>query len=585
MRTAPLLAFLLLPLVLHVDNAKAQQAPAKGVLPAAVRAEVVTKYFDGTDPGDEALAGAITLLELPASLRAHIEANEWEKGQLERFAADKLFFLLRGADGKTRALHYRAEKLRNTRELTPARERVLRRLYSDAAFTAQPDAALREAAARADLYAATVLEAAIAQVQAGKERTLDDKTLERARANLKAAANGGRELAAGLLALKATPHAVEAQWAGVWLVSRLDAMTFRREEGKGDIGDLQAMDARCFYENVLYAVKARRELPWGAPCSDHDFLQHVLSPRGTGEPLQRWRRHFFEAMAPELAEFKAEDAATAAEFAGNCAYDFYQYEGDTTWEDFGMLSALAVHEGRCEDCSNVENCFKRALGLPAAQAFTPWWAHSNGNHAWTVIPSLDGGRNGDGAGAAKVYLKHWDGLDDITDKNTKVTSFSVAMPGATAPKAALRVWNHDEWRVVARADLKDGVAAFEKVGCSRDFVFNVQAEGAQEKLLLVRKGGEMLELAAGEMPAGGTFKAQFGKSCALGEFKAEAEYKVLVFAAGAWAEVPCTRVSTGAIAFEAHPDRLYRLQGEGMADRPFTVAMPEGAFEPEVVKL
>jgi hypothetical protein len=357
----------------------------------------------------------------------------------------------------------------------------------------------------------------------------------------------------------------------------MDQMTFHREKGEGSINDLAAVDARCFFENVLYAVKARHEFAWGAEVPDRDFLNHVLSPRGTGEPLQRWRRHYYEAIAPELKDKTRDEAIT---IATNAAYDFFQYEGDTTWEDFGMLTALAVHEGRCEDCSNVECCMLRAVCIPGAQAFTPWWGHGDGNHAWTWIPSFGKGAS-DGAGAVKVYTKTWDGLDDVTDQNTPVTRIECDAPANAAEKLQLLVWNHDDWRIVARAMPANGKAVFEKVGNRKHFALMVRTPGGTDRMVVLGPKSEPRWLNNAEKIEGGT-DFSFEKQSPLGEFQPDKQYQVQVWTSAGWHNLPSERVTTGALKFKAAQDRLYRIQGDGISGRPFTIEEIEGELAARV---
>lgn len=552
--------------------AQAAQPAKPSGLSAAARKYLVEKYFKGVDPDDKALDDACEILRLPQSMADDVSRLEWEKGQLERFAAPKLFFLAKCPDGKTRAICFRNDERRNDRQLDDARVRILKRLYSDAAYRAEAAPELVKWQGKREVAPTTMLLSACAQMEKAK-LTLDDATLERAAKNLSAETTNKGEIARALGALAECENAGALCQAGIWLLSRLDAMSFAREDRKSGVADLEAMDARTFFENVFYAVKARNEFAWGKQVSEADFFQHVLSPRGTGEPLQRWRRHFYEALAPELKDVK--DAKAAINLAVTVCYDFFQYEGDTTWEDFGMLTALAVHEGRCEDCSNVENALLRAIGLPACQAFTPMWGHCDGNHAWTEIPGLREA-SPDGANGVKIYIKNWDGLVDVTAQYTPVTRIELSTAGKG--KASLNVFNSGEWCVVARAEIKDGKVAFENVGCRRNFALCVRVEGEKDRLFDVRTDKSVREV-KGAAPEEGRLECRFDKQSPLGEFKPDRDCKVEMWTPEGFVEVESERVSTGALKFSAHSECVYRLVGEGMSNRLFTVEMKDGAVQ------
>lgn len=568
-------AFVLLLIVAPTHANDVEQAPEQGTLPLKVREYIASKYFDDIDPEDQRITDSVEILSVPEAILKHVRENEWEQGQLKNFATNKLHVTVTTPSGEVRSIVFRDGNKRNDRKLTPERERVLRRLYSADGFTA-PEAAQLASARLAKLpMSGDVLEQAIGALD--EKHKLDDETLKRARENMKNAKDAGRELAIALRALGKSEHAAENLWAGVWLISRLDAMAFWRENDEGSIEDLEAMDARTFYENVFYATKARTDFPWGRECKDADFLQQVLSPRGTGEPLQRWRRHFFTALAPELKDLTKDDANKAIELARGATYDFFQYYGDTTWEDFGMLTALAVHEGRCEDCSNVENCMLRAAGLPAAQAFTPWWGRGNGNHAWTVIPSIDGGKNGNGGKAVKVYLKTWDKLEDITAANTEVVEVAVELDeSVTGEKAGLNVWNAEEWRLVARSKIEGRNVVFKDVGRRLPFVLLVTAENSVDRLLTIVDGKvRFLDNSPYKAAGEAAFTVELEKSCDLGEFEPDEEYTVFVQTVDGWQEIESERLSTGGLSFSCDPQRLYNVEGAGINARPFTAAPAE----------
>ncbi|KAA0213421.1 transglutaminase domain-containing protein [bacterium] len=557
--------------VLAEEAKGAESAEQRPKLNAAAREYLLQEHFKSAP---QTLDGALEFLEMPPSIREHCAAEAWEKGQLEKFGVNRQFFLARCPDGKTRAFHFRGDERRNERELTPAQVRVLRRLYSDAAFTAPPPAEFARVRERGRLQGLdeTLLVARARCEAAGFK--LDEATLARLDRNQKADTTRRGELALALSALAECENAGELCWAALWTISRMDAMSFAREDRSLSKGDLATVEARAFFENVYYAVKARREMPWGRSVSERDFLHHVLSPRGTGEPAQRWRRQFYEALAPELKDVK--DPAEAIKLATDVVYSFFQYEGDTTWEDFGMLTALAVHEGRCEDCSNVENCMLRAVGLPACQAYTPWWGNGDGNHAWTEIPGLRKvSGDGTGGGAVKIFIKTWDGLDDVTDQYVTVTRLEVAATGDG--QASLNVFNHEQWRTLARTPVAQGKALFEKIGCRKPFALVVKVEGMPDRAFAVETDKSVRPLLSGQAQDG-LFEARFEKQCVLGEFRPDKPVKVQVWSADGWQEVSAQRVSTGAIQFMASQDCLYRLVGEGLRDRPFTLTQAEGTL-------
>jgi len=560
------------------------RAGAATAIPLSVRGYLAENYFPGVEADSPELDAAIEVLTVPPAILRHVRQLKWERGQLERFAADRLFMLVTCPDGSVRALHFRRGEVRRDRLLDASRVRVLHRLYSDAAFTAPLAPELNRWLWRGSVDARAVFLHAASVAARRKGAILDAGTLRRAYANLTAPGTRTDALARALGALADSPGAEENCWAALWLLSRMDRMSFAREQRDLSVCDLQTVDAQAFYENVFYAVKARRELPWARRVPDGDFLQQVLSPRGTGEPLQRWRRHFFEALAPEVQGLGARDMDRAIAVATNAYGDYFQYEGDTTWEDFGLLTSLAVHEGRCEDMSNVLNAMLRALGIPACQAYTPWWGHCDGNHAWTWTRGF-GEVPGDGANGVKVYVKTWDGRLDVTADYTPVTTVEFATGAPDGTKAELLVWNHDDWRVIARQPAQDGRVRFEKVGCRLNFALCIRVPDEAERLADVRTDGSVRWLNLDPAPpvVGGFTAVLEGKN-PLGELQPGADYTLERYTLDGWQQRPVERTAAGALSFTAQPDFLYRILGDGVAARPFTVELNPATGESVILR-
>ncbi|GAB4161255.1 MAG: hypothetical protein Kow00107_09080 [Planctomycetota bacterium] len=565
-------ASLLLSLLVTLSFATAEEIIDDRGIPLSARQYIVDNYMKGVDPLSQEVDDAFTILRLPPAIRAAVESLEWEKGQLQKFEKNKLFGILRCPDGSIRAIHFRDGKKRNDRKIDESRLRVLQRLYSDDSFTSPPDPILVKWQAK-EVDPKTVLFDGIAKAHDNPSLRLDGETIRRALKNLMAEKTRSVELSRALGALAESENSDVNCWAAVWLISRMDVMMFARKQRELSVPDLEAIDAQTFYENVFYAVKARMEFPWAKEVPEKDFLHQVLSPRSTNEPLQRWRRHFYDALSPEVAGLTIEDMDKVRAVAANAYGDYYQYEGDTTWEDFGMLTSLAVHEGRCEDCSNVLNSMYRALGIPACQAFTPMWGHCDGNHAWTWIRG-GGDVPGDGRNAVKVYVKTWDGLEDVTSEYTPVTTVEIPTEATTSEKAQLMVWNSGDWHVVARSSIADGKAVFANVGCRLDFVLCVRIPGGPERLVDVRKDGSVrtMKLVADEADC---LDVELDKMLPLGEFQPDEEYSIELYGTEGWKEIPSERVWTGALKFKGSPMCLYRLKGKGMSDRPFTLERSE----------
>ncbi|MBN2083360.1 transglutaminase domain-containing protein [bacterium] len=153
------------------------------------------------------------------------------------------------------------------------------------------------------------------------------------------------------------------------------------------LADLGAITAELLVEHVELATRVRRELPFAREYSDADWAHYVLPPRVSQEPLQPWRSYFYGELKDLVAE--AGSLTEAAVLVQGWVWERIRFE-QTQRRDQGPLTTLKGGYGRCEELMMVEICALRSIGVPARNAFCPWWAHCDNNHAWTEI-MVDGG--------------------------------------------------------------------------------------------------------------------------------------------------------------------------------------------------
>lgn len=74
--------------------------------------------------------------------------------------------------------------------------------------------------------------------------------------------------------------------------------------------DLVEMDKETFLEHIRYAYKVREKYLWAKNLSSEKFLHYVLPYRMSQEPIERWRKYFYDELEPIVKDLK-----TAAEVA------------------------------------------------------------------------------------------------------------------------------------------------------------------------------------------------------------------------------------------------------------------------------
>lgn len=146
--------------------------------------------------------------------------------------------------------------------------------------------------------------------------------------------------------------------------------------------DLTSIDENTLSDNIEFAFKAKEEFPWGKNQSRELFLHYVLPHRISQEPLENWRPYFYEQLRPVVESCStAYQAALAVNRWCGEKVKFKQ----TQPRDQGPFETLASGYGRCEEMVIffVDAC--RGVGIPAREAWTPYWATCDNNHAWAEV--------------------------------------------------------------------------------------------------------------------------------------------------------------------------------------------------------
>jgi len=147
------------------------------------------------------------------------------------------------------------------------------------------------------------------------------------------------------------------------------------------LSDLAAMEARDLVDNVRSASRARLRMPWGRSVPDELWRHYVLPHRISQEPFTRWRARFLKELEPRLAGMGMRQAALEV---NHWCHEQATYT-PTDGRDQDPLTTLRAGRGRCEEEMILAIAALRSVGIPARQCYTPYWAHSNDNHAWVEV--------------------------------------------------------------------------------------------------------------------------------------------------------------------------------------------------------
>ena len=145
-----------------------------------------------------------------------------------------------------------------------------------------------------------------------------------------------------------------------------------------DIGDY---DGAFFLENVKYALKAKKEMPWGRDIPEVEFRHFVLPPRVNNETLDHFRSTYYDELKTRVEGMSLYDAALEVNHWCHEKATYSSTDGRT----LGPMSTIQTAQGRCGEESVLTVAALRTVGIPARQVYTPLWAHTDSNHAWVEV--------------------------------------------------------------------------------------------------------------------------------------------------------------------------------------------------------
>ncbi|MBN2542316.1 transglutaminase domain-containing protein [bacterium] len=146
--------------------------------------------------------------------------------------------------------------------------------------------------------------------------------------------------------------------------------------------DLANVSEDFLINDVSLSYNVRDEFWWGSKYSDELFLHYVLPYRVSQEPVEAWRPYLYSQLKPVVKDLEtmSEVAVEVNRWCGE-RVKFQQ----TQRQDQGVFETLRSGYGRCEEMMIVYVSALRAVGIPAREAWTPYWAHCDNNHAWTEV--------------------------------------------------------------------------------------------------------------------------------------------------------------------------------------------------------
>ena len=383
---------------------------------------------------------------------------------------------------------------------------------------------------------------------------------------------------------------------------------------KGEVvEDTQFITSEYLIENIDLAFRGWRTNPWSKDLSFNDFCEYVLPYRGSNEPIESWRGELMERFANLSDEMEnptdPKEAGRLLEQKANqiIGFDpiFYLHPTD---QGFAEMKQRGL--GRCEDMTNMQIYARRAGGVAVASDYTPHWAKSGNNHAWSVVIGADGKGYAPISGvAAKVYRKTFsEQLDslgakldegekaprwlkgkyykDVTKSYVPTSDVSVVVTPSEQKYAYLCVFNSGHWKAIQWSEIENNVASFSGMG--RDilylpaFYINEEIVAAWQPFILDKDGmtrimrtdGIKVDISTNESTGKRvTYEGMTDESFSV-PLKVGKKYALQQWTDGVWVEIATTIGSEEPMVFnELSSGGLYWLVevGGDHEERPFTI--------------
>lgn len=146
-----------------------------------------------------------------------------------------------------------------------------------------------------------------------------------------------------------------------------------------DLVNLRADDFINYFEALN---KNYQRVPWKNIIDTNLFYHYILPHRVSQEPLERFTEIYAETLYNLIK--KRKNLLDAIFIINEWVYTKMVYAPTEYW-DQNALTTIKRGIGRCEEMSILFIKALRTVCIPARHTYTPWWAHTNSNHAWVEI--------------------------------------------------------------------------------------------------------------------------------------------------------------------------------------------------------
>ncbi|MBN1151488.1 transglutaminase domain-containing protein [candidate division WOR-3 bacterium] len=256
--------------------------------------------------------------------------------------------------------------------------------------------------------------------------------------------------------------------------------------------NLTPEESLIVFNSVKYPEISAERFNWSQPIPEEIWKKYVIYPRLSQEPLEDYRPFFFEILADSLDTCQNARSAVEAIFRWSSSVIKFR---QTSRRDQGPLETFYSGYGRCEELMIFSASICRTFGIPAREAFVPYWSFTDNNHAWTEV-FIDGDWHYIDEGA--TLDRAW--FSDFLGKTALVLAVS---PGFDEGEDVIKTYNDASLVNVTGNYAHSGILTF--------FVSDESAPVENAKLSLMSYNwGALREIASGFTDSDGAFSIRCG---------------------------------------------------------------------------
>lgn len=156
------------------------------------------------------------------------------------------------------------------------------------------------------------------------------------------------------------------------------------------ISDIQCIPTNIIISEIREAVNTWRKATWKKEINFDTFCKYILPYNIEKEPIVAWRKYYREKYAYLVRDKKTIEEA----FITILKYDKEHFKVSNTFYPYDINPILLdrIGVGNCQQRAYHMVYIMRALGIPAAVDYTPYWSNYGSNgHFWCVGIKKGGG--------------------------------------------------------------------------------------------------------------------------------------------------------------------------------------------------